>query len=230
MKKYISMLMLAAGLVSFSACESDETEGLTRITYYPVLTLVGDDVVVPVGTSYTEQGCIATLNGEDVSDKVVITSDVDTDEMGIYTVTYSAVNADGFSASVSRTVYVTNPGHINTVYLASTKYGTRAYSGSPVIIEDNGDGTYFIDDLAAGFYWNGRYPGYEPSYDFHAEAIVKIDATSGITSIEKVGSWYFAASAAFELNSSSYDSATGVLTYDFKGDFDGFTAVLTPIE
>lgn len=227
MKKYFSIVMLASVLFGFTACESDDTEGLTRITYYPTLTVVGGDVIVPVGGTYTEQGCTAILNGTDITDQVEISSDVNTDEMGIYTVSYSAVNSDGFTASASRTVYVTNPGHVNTLYFGSTKYGSRSYSGAPVKIEDNGDGTYSIDDVLAGFYWNGRYPGYEPTYDFHAEADIKID-DSGV-SVISVGSWYFGA-YAITIASSSYDAATGVISYSLDGDFSGFTATLTPIE
>lgn len=227
MKKYFSILMLSAAIIGLTSCESEDSKGLTSITYYPVLSLVGGDVILPVGTAYTEQGCVATLNGVDVSDKVSVSGSVDSDQMGIYTITYSAVNEDGFSASISRNVFVTNPGHIDNLYYGSTVFGTRAYNEIPVIIEDNGDGTYFIDDVLAGFYWGGRYPGYEPTYDFHAEANITVDA-SGVSVLE-VGDWYFG-SNVIEIGTSSYDPATGVITYDMQGDFDGFSVVLTPIE
>lgn len=220
--------MLAVVALSFASCEKD-TEGVTGITYYPVITVNGgEEVVVKVGSSYTDEGCTVVLNGEDVSEIASAVSDVNTQEMGIYTVTYSAVNEDGFSASAARTVYVVNPGQFNTVYYAETTYGSRHYTNAPVIISALGDGEYAIDDILGGFYWFGRYPGYEPTYDFHAEAKIKLNGDNTISLLE-VGSFYFD-SNEIAIKSSEYNTETGAISLIL--DFGGadFTLNLTPIE
>jgi len=81
------------------------TVGISKITYFPILTMSGSDyVVVPVGGTYTEPGVTAK---EGTSDLTVTTSGtVNTAVVGVYTLTYSAVNKDGFAASTTRTVAV----------------------------------------------------------------------------------------------------------------------------
>ena len=80
MKKVCKMFLgmaLAASVVSLSSCEK-ETEGKTRITYYPTIELQGDETVyVNKGDSYVEPGYTSFLNGEDVSSQVTVVSDVD---------------------------------------------------------------------------------------------------------------------------------------------------------
>ena len=89
-------LLLAAGMVS---CEKT-TEGLTGITYYPVIEVTGGTQVIYVGEDYVDPGCTAVMNGEDITDQVTVTDNIDNTAVGIYTVNYSAVNEQGFSASV----------------------------------------------------------------------------------------------------------------------------------
>ena len=61
----------------FWSCDDDSTEGMTRITYYAQMTLNGDDVVyVNLGDSYNEEGCVALINGQDVSENIEISSNV----------------------------------------------------------------------------------------------------------------------------------------------------------
>ncbi len=220
--------MLALVALSFASCEK-ETEGVTGITYYPVITINGgEETVVKVGESYTDEGCTVTLNGEDVTEIAQTINTVDAQNMGIYTVTYSAVNEDGFSASATRNVYVVNPGNFDTIYYGETTYGTRHYTNAPVVITSLGDGEYEIDDIMGGFYWYGRYPGYEPTYDFHAEAKIKLNDDNSIELLE-VGSWQFG-SNEITIKSSAYDKETGEIAFVF--DFGGadFSLNLTPIE
>ena len=86
MKKILFLaLMLSMTAVGLTSCSDDEEFTDSRITYYPVLEIQGDDFVqVPIGTTYTEQGCKATLNGEDYSSKVVTSGTVDASKAGLY--------------------------------------------------------------------------------------------------------------------------------------------------
>ncbi|NLZ19662.1 MAG: DUF5011 domain-containing protein [Bacteroidales bacterium] len=225
MKKSLYLIVCAAALFVLGSCQKLTTEGLTRTTYYPVLGLEGDDpFVVTLGSAYVEPGYTATLNGEDVSDGVTISSNVDTSAPGIYQVTYSAVNEDGFSASINRNVYVLNPGGIDNVYSSSCHMGSRSYSDLPIVITKVSDDTYMIEDLCGGFYCYGRYPGYEPSYDFHAETLFKIEADNSIT-LGAAGDWYFKSSFNYANFEGTYDPATGVIDYFF----DDLYVTLTPL-
>ena len=108
MKKNIFFAMMLA-LVSFAltSCGDKETEGLSRFTYYPVLELEGDGyMVVGKGTTFQDPGFSATLNGEDVSSQVTVSSNVNTNKSGVYTVVYSIKNEDGIAANAKRTVVV----------------------------------------------------------------------------------------------------------------------------
>ena len=153
MKKNIFyiMLLLLTSAVSFTSCDDDSSAGVTSITYYPVLTLKGDATIyADKGAAFTDPGCAGDLNGEDISSQLKVTGTVDTSKSGIYTLTYSATNADGFSASVSRTVIVTDPADAKEgVFYTDAANSYRDYSGNKafgdnfeVIIINNGDGTF----------------------------------------------------------------------------------------
>ena len=81
------------------------TVGSSRITYFPTMTLQGEDyVAVPVGSTFTDPGVDAEAAGETI--QYTTDGTVDTNTPGVYTLTYTAFNKDGFSASVSRYVAV----------------------------------------------------------------------------------------------------------------------------
>ena len=124
MKNKITTIMLALVALSFASCDK-ETEGVTGITIYPVLELEGEStLIVDKGTPFEEPGYTATLDGEDVSDQVVVNSDVDTNTSGIYSVSYTITNSDGFSKNASRTVVVLDPSDdVEGVYTVDAEAG-----------------------------------------------------------------------------------------------------------
>ncbi len=221
MKSKITYLMpLAFAGLMLASCDKD-TEGLTSITYYPTLELLGEaEQVLYVGDSFVDEGCYAELNGEDVSDQIIVDNGVDTSKMGVYGVSYIVYNEDGFSASATRTVYVVKENSVENIYwgdVDAVDYG-RSYRNAVINITDNGDGTYQIDDLLGGYYFNGVYPGYEPSYDFHVECNFSIDADGNFTQVGGTGNWYWASTNVGALTGCSYDAATGVMTLDVYFD------------
>ena len=180
-------------LLSVSSCQKKlASEGLTSITYYPVITLEGGSVVMSVGATYSEPGYSALLNGEDVTKDVKVSDNIDNTTFGNYTVTYSIVNSDGFSSSTSRDVMVVNENSFANFYYSEVRNatGTRHYYDAPITIEELGNGNYEISDLIGGLYFYGIYPGYEPTYDFHAECEIALDSDNNITLIEE-GDWYW---------------------------------------
>lgn len=217
-KNIIYAMLLALGVITLASCDKD-TEGLSRITTYAVLEMNGESFMkVNVGGSFNDPGCVATMGGEDVTDQIQVNSNVDTSKPGFYNVNYVVYNDDGFPASASRTVMVVDPNNFAGAYLGESQFGSRHYYNAPINITKRADGTFHIDDLAGGFYCYGRYPGYEPTYDFHLEAILQLNADNTIEVLAQ-GGWYWG--DPMEDVSGSYDPATGTikLVMDFGAPF-----------
>ncbi|MDR1023468.1 MAG: DUF5012 domain-containing protein [Prevotellaceae bacterium] len=219
--KIIFLAVITLAIAGLQSCDKETSGGLTRITYYPAITILGDEVVmVNKGETYIDAGIYVELNGEDVTNRSEVVSTVDANTVGVYTVSYKSVtNADGFFATASRSVFVVDRNSLASVYLSESEYGTRHYYGAPVYIEENPNGTYTIDDLAGGFYFWGRYPGYEPTYDFHCEATLKLNGDNSIELVDYAGEWYWDPDYP-TITTGTYDPATGkvTLTLDFGGD------------
>ncbi|MBO4820785.1 MAG: DUF5012 domain-containing protein [Prevotella sp.] len=223
MKKNIlfaALLALATPTVFTSCSDDDESEGKSRITYYAILELNGaQNMTTQLGSAFADPGCTATMGGEDVSDMIVTSGTVDTNKLGFYTLNYSVVNPDGFSASASRKVAVVDRNNFASTYFGESQYGSRHYFNAPIRITDNGDGTYSINDLAGGFYSYGRYPGYDAyGYDFFLDATLKLNADNTIEVVDQ-GYWYW--EDPMESIDGKYDPATGTITFvmDFGAPF-----------
>ncbi len=111
MKRYISYLTIVLFSVILASCNKDSFNykpgyvGISKITTYPIITVTGAAyVAVPKGGTYTDPGVTATAGSASV--KVVTTGTPNTNAVGVYLVTYTATNTDGFSATSSRTVAV----------------------------------------------------------------------------------------------------------------------------
>lgn len=220
------MTMLAMAGFTLSSCSDKETEGTSRITTYAVLELNGDAYeTVQLGSSYNDPGCTAKMGDEDVTDKIVTDGAVNTNKLGYYDLSYRVINADGFAATASRTVAVVDKANFASPYFAESQYGSRHFYNAPIAIEDNGDGTYTIEDLAGGFYSYGRYPGYDAmGYDFFLDATLSLNADNTINLVECNGdNWFWG--DPMTLTSGTYDPATGTVTLVL--DFDGTPMYVT---
>lgn len=220
MKKSIFCLLISAlTLLSFSSCSKD-SEGLTKITTYAVIDLEGGSIItVNKGSEFVDPGYTAIQGTEDVTANVTVSGKVNTAECGAYKLNYRVVNPDGFAATAQRTVVVVDPSNFASAYLSHVKYGKREFFNLVVLITDNGDGTYAIDDLCGGFYSQGRYPGYP--YDFNYEETLKLDDNGIVTlanGMANEGPWYFG--DPIDVVDGKYDRATGTFTYKaaFAGD------------
>ena len=186
MKKNIfyTMLFALCALV-MTSCDK-KSEGLSRITYYPSITLNGDTYLVwEKGEAYVEPGYYSELNGEDVTSQVTVSGNVDVNKSGIYTLTYTTVkNEDGFDASASRTVVVLDSSsNIEGFYLnqaTSNRNGTAYGKNYEVLVIDNGDGTVTVDDILGG--WYCQRAGYGTKYAMTADIAVAADGTMTLIS------------------------------------------------
>lgn len=224
MKKIVNLMLAAALAFVVTGCEKESTGGVTKTTYYPVLELIGDEAVtIAVGDTYTDEGCVATLNGVDVSDQIEVRSNVNTSKSGFYTVTYSAANEDGFSASISREVAVVDYSSIASVYpnVSIAIPGATAdwvvnftYKTTISHVQDN---IYLIDDVIL-YYDQYRYPGYPQ--DFQVECWFTLNDDNSLTLL-KVGDDYWDFYLDIEdvggfAEGSCYDPETGTVTIVFR--------------
>lgn len=106
MKKGLKLILIALTLFAAFSCEEDKvTEGISTITYYPIITLKGEQWnVVKAGAAFTDPGAGAKEGDKDI--EVKVTGSVDTKTPGVYTIQYDAVNKDGYSSTEYRYVGV----------------------------------------------------------------------------------------------------------------------------
>lgn len=216
--KILIIAVFALSIIGLMSCENETTAGFTRITYYPTLEVLGDPVVIiNKGTAYNDEGAKSVLNGEDITNQIVVQSNVDVNKTGIYNVNYSVTNADGFSVKGSRTVYVIDPTPSaleSGEYMVSTgSYRLRAgaiikYSGYPITILQMEPGKFFITDFLGGYY--DQRAGYGSSYA--ATGFFKLNADNTITLISSsVAGW---GDSLSDLVDGKYDPATKVISWE----------------
>lgn len=205
---------MALGLLA-TAC-SEDTEGLTGVTYYAVIELDGPEyMTAPAGTPFVDPGYSATMQGEDITSQVKVTTNMDLQDpkLGYYSIAYSAVNPDGFSAAKQRYVLVADADDKASGYYTTTEatnlngsnfFGVNACS---ILVYGTGKGTYIISDLLGGFYAQVR--GYGDAYALKGEVEIAADGT--ITLVDSyLQGWGDSANA---LTDGKFDAATETMSW-----------------
>ena len=102
-------------------------------TTAPVITISGANPVdVDLGTTYNDAGATATdANDGDLTASITVSSNVDTNTVGTYTVTYTVSDAAGNQATETRTVNVVDNNNPTTHYIDIQGF---AYSPSSITI------------------------------------------------------------------------------------------------
>jgi hypothetical protein len=151
MKTIKTSSWLLLSVVLFFSCERElETEGLSRITFYPVITMNGEEwITLLQGSTYTDPGVIATIDDQPV--EVSVTQMPNPNQMpdpnvpGVYVTTYTATNKDGYSISVTRKVGVISP---ETAAMdLSGRYKRNAGAGGISTVTRLGPGFYQTDNV-----------------------------------------------------------------------------------
>ncbi len=184
MKKTIYVLSLFV-LTFFGSCEDKETEGISRITEYAVVTLEGDNpLFVEKGTAFSDPGS-SSSGGEEV----VVSGTVNSNACGFYTLNYLAYNEDGFPGSASRRVVVYEEDDVMAGVYNGVGIGSSGSIGGLILVYPNGDGSYSCTDLLGGYYAQGR--GYGDAYAALSTGMTLagnvITATNGSTAFGPVG-------------------------------------------
>jgi len=235
MKKIV--LFLVAGLLSIS-CSEDTTGDVSRITNYPQFTLLGDEVIyLQKGDEFIDPGVIVTEGGVEIPYTTSITGSyrggttLNTNVVDVYSIIYSAVNQDGFSGSISRTVIVYENSDLITSIAglykstvvrngaSSAQYTNMEY----VLVWKNDDGTYGMSDGIGGYYDLGR--AYGPGYAAGPVTITAIDIpTNSFAPIPSFGVGAFGGVAV--MSGLTANPSTNKLSFSTTWD-SGYTFVVT---
>jgi len=110
MKQMISIVVLTSVLM-LASCDKDEINntdtrvGISDVTVYPTLTLEGERfMAIPVGSTWTDPGVTAMEGPNTIS--YTTSGNVNTGAVGVYRLVYTAINKDGFAATIMRWVAV----------------------------------------------------------------------------------------------------------------------------
>lgn len=156
---------------------------------------------------------------------------VDGNQVGLYPLQYSAVNADGFSSSTERKVIIYDPSapakDLTGDYLASVNRldPARSFSGLSVSVEKLAPGFFYVSDFLGGFYDQGSNYLYGPTYAMTGYMQLNADNSLTLVSSSMIG---FGDSLS-DLTGGKYDPANQSLTwhafytdtpYDFTVTFE----------
>ena len=193
------------------------------------MTLIGDEVILlPLGTPYVEPGCTATLNGVDVSSSVVTIGSVDVNSVGVYELTYKAVNDIGLATYETRRVIVYDPntvgfdisGTYNTdmnesAYISSNNrtfaeaaaiYGNTSQC-TGITFEMIAPGIFYCNDLVGGWYWQIR--GYGTRYAM--TGYITVDNGGNVTLLDSyIPGW---GDGLNYIENAHYDFGTNTISY-----------------
>lgn len=175
MKELFKIFVIVSLVIGFSACEKNtSTEDISTITYYVTFELEGEELMsIELGDPYVEPGYTALEGEEDVTSEVVVSGEVNSESPGLYTLTYSAVNSDGYSSSTDRTVIVYNPaapdddfsGTYSSAIERTESDGSNPRNHNATInITKVAQGIFYVDCLLGAIYSISSPYGYGPNY------------------------------------------------------------------
>lgn len=200
----------------------------SAVTFLPLITLTGGDVTLDCdATSYTDPGAVASAGGEEIelftSTSGLYYGSSDVTGPDVYSVSYSAYNADEIPATGFReVVWPPCSGDLvtsiaGTYTCAMTR--TPGYSTSgigPIYIKDLGNGVYGISDAIGG--WYEHEYGYGPAYAATGMTVTANDIPSNdFTHTDVIGVGAFGGAA--NITSFSVDPGTGSISMTTEWSF-----------
>ena len=220
--KIYNFLSIAFATLFLFSCDK-ETENLSRPTYYVAFEILGDNpAIVQVGERYVDAGVVATMQGSNVTSSVKTVSNVDFEEMGMYSVEYSATNVDGLKSRAIRDVIVCNPsvttnlagrytGQEGTKRFALVTGAIVDYPGYHATITFLAPGFFQINDFFGGYYAERVYPnsGYA-SVGMSGYFALNTDNTISLVS-SYIVAW---GDGLDKLENGKYDPETGEISWD----------------
>jgi|JI61114DRNA_FD_contig_123_28740_length_2499_multi_2_in_0_out_1_2 hypothetical protein len=138
-------LMFSLVLFSLMSCTKNNLEPSKPTFWVDIKIKDPINQVLVVGDTYNETGAVVTENGVPVDYDT--DGSVDTETVGVYPVTYSAVNKDGIAATATKYVFVLPSTPASGIDL-SGKY-VRAVNNRSTTVTKILDGVYFQSDMWA---------------------------------------------------------------------------------
>jgi hypothetical protein len=231
MKNIYNILILIILVSFFSSCKKELTsEGVSRLTHYVTFELTkGGLVINPKGTAYVDPGYKAIEGTTDVTTKVTVDGTVNTNKVGLYVLTYSATNSDGFSASVSRSVIVYDPAAPATDLTGNYSSNVsriapaRAFTGLSVTITKKAPGFFYVSDFLGGFYDQGANYRYGPA--FALTGYMQLNADNSLSYVSSYNAAW--GDAANSFTNGVYDPVTKGLTWKVNYTSSNYSFVVT---
>lgn len=214
MKNIVYSVLVCLSFV-FVACDKS-TNDTSKVTHFVTLEIVGDEkIFLEKGQPYVDPGYHAEMNGEDITASVQIKGSVDVNTPGIYQITYTAYNEDGFAKTLTRTVYVADatvsPLKSGIYHVAEGSQcivpPVVALSGYEIIILQLKPGVFYISDFLGG--WYDHYKGYGANYAMTGE--FKLNDDNTITCLKSHIAGF--GDSIKQLTNTLLDSATGTLKW-----------------
>lgn len=162
--KIFKYLIVVSAIYAISGCakteefnNTDTKVGQSRVTFFAELVMSGSDVMSVVkGTTFTDPGITATEGEKTIP--VVTTGTVNTGEVGLYQLTYTATNTDGFPATAHRTVIVIPEAEKPGTDI-SGEYSAIGGAPSNAVVTKVGAGIYYTTNC-----WGGGSLAVIPAY------------------------------------------------------------------
>ncbi|GHT73851.1 hypothetical protein FACS189456_4740 [Bacteroidia bacterium] len=170
--KILCFATLAFGIMGLSGCNKDENKdsyGLAKVTTFPTLELTqGEEVWLAKGGSFQDPGYVV----EHATGNVVVEGSVNMNTAGMYSLNYTATNAEGYSVTKTRKVFVADPTgqtglegtYTSNIHRvpdnSATAPGNRGPFDLTLTAVSGMDGYYYIIDLLGGWYVIGGGASY----------------------------------------------------------------------
>ena len=139
----ILVLIVVCIILCLNKEDSPKKEDKTIDTVKPEIKLNGDaEITIYVGDSYQELEATASDNIDgDITDKIVISGEVDTNKVGEYAITYKVIDSSNNEASIERKIKVIErpkPVDPNNGVVGTTSKGYKI---------EKRDGVYYINNI-----------------------------------------------------------------------------------
>lgn len=200
--KYIAIF--ATGILILSSCEKDYDNFITKVTYYADIEYE-PTVLVELGGSYTPTAT-ATEAGENLEVNISGASSIDFNSVGIYNVSYSAVNSDGYAGSVVQQVIVHNPNGVGIDVSGNIQDIGRPERKAVISLVKGTTNLYYCTDMAFG----GIFPLY---FEMNGDEMHIVKQTFAL-GVQEVEASYDPATKTFHTN---------IIDYGFTYDFEYYT-------
>jgi len=239
--KYLNLILIliTGTLVS---CADNDTEGVSSVTNYPIITINGpSEVILDQGDDYTDGGAVSMEGDTEIETTTsygggtYFFAPFSTDEPDKYTITYSAVNQDGFAGSALKTVIVkpTSGDLVNDIsglYIMDVlrNNGAGGNGFKYLYIVKTGANTYKASDAIGGYY--DIRAGYGAAYAARF-TITANDIGSNDFSIDPAYTIGWGSAYSFTPTNFTVDAATKTITYLTVASFGAtFAVTLTQVQ